>query len=53
MPLMFGYVIGVDKYIIQIDHNTNIQEIGKKIIYKSLESCGSVGKTKGHYRPLE
>ena len=24
MPVMFGHVIQVDEYIIQIDHNTNI-----------------------------
>ena len=53
MPAMFGHVIWVDEYIIQIDHDTNIQKIRKKIIYKLLEDCGSIGKIKGHYKPLE
>ena len=49
MPVMFGHVIQVDKYIIQIDHNTDIQEIGENIIHELLESCRSIGKTEGHY----
>jgi len=28
MSVMFGHVIRVDEYIIQIDHNTNIQKVG-------------------------
>ena len=39
--------------IIQIDHNTDIQKIGEKVIYELLEDCKSIGKTKGHYRPLK
>ena len=53
MPVMFGHVIQVDEYTIQIDHNTNIQKVRENIIYKSLEGCGSIGKTKGHYRPFK
>ena len=49
---MFGHVIWVDKYIIQIDYNTNIQNIREKIIYESLESHMSIGKTEGYYRPF-
>ena len=50
MPVMLGHVIRVDKYIIQINHNTDIQKIGENVVYKSLEGCRSIGKTKGHYR---
>jgi len=53
MPVMLGHVIRVDEYIIQIDHDTNIQKIGENVVYESLESCGSIGKAKGHYRPFE
>ena len=47
---IFGYVVWVDKYIIQINYNTDIQEIGKKIINELLERYKSIGKTKEHYR---
>jgi len=50
MPVMLGHVIQVDEYIIQIDYNTDIQKVGENVIHELLESCGSIGKTKGHYR---
>jgi len=53
MPVMFEHVIWVDKYIIQIDHDTNIQKVGEIFIYKSLEDHESIGKTKRYYRPFK
>jgi len=53
MPVMLGHVIRVDKYIIQIDHNTNIQKVGENVVHKSLKGCRSIGKTEGHYRPFK
>jgi len=53
MPVMLGHVIRVDEYIIQIDHNTNIQKIRENIVHKSLEDCKSIGKIKGHHRPFK
>ena len=53
MPVMFRHIIHVNKYIIQINYNIDIQEIGKKIIYKLLESCKSISKTKGYYGLLK
>ena len=50
MLVMFGHVIWVDEYIIQIDHNTDIQEIGENVIHESLKGYGSIGKIKRHYR---
>ena len=50
MPVMFGHVIQVDEYVIQIDHNTDIQQVRENVIHESLESCGSIGKAEGHYR---
>ena len=53
MLVMFGHVIWVDKYIIQIDHDTDIQKIRENVIYELLESHRSIGKTEGHYRPFK
>ena len=44
--VMLGYVIQVDEYIIQIDHDTNIQKVGENVIHKSLEGRRNIGKTK-------
>jgi len=53
MLAMFGHVIWVDKYIIQIDYDTDIQKVRKKVIYESLKDYGSISKTKGHCRPFK
>ena len=50
MPVMLGHVIQVDEYIIQIDHDTDIQKVGENVIHESLEGYGSIGKTKGYYK---
>ena len=47
---IFEHVVWVDKYIIQINYNTDIREIRKKIINELLESYKSIGKTEEHYR---
>ena len=53
MLVMFRHVIWVDEYIIQIDHDIDIQKVREKVIYKLLEDCGSIGKTERHYRLFE
>ena len=53
MPVMLGHVIRVDEYIIQIDHDTDIQKIGENVVHKLLEGHRSIGKTEGHYRPFK
>ena len=50
ISVMLGHVIQVDEYIIQIDYDTDIQKIGKNVVHESLESYGSIGKTKEYYR---
>jgi len=50
MPVMLGHVIRVDEYIIQIDHDIDIQKIRENVVHESLEGCRSIGKTEGHYR---
>ena len=50
---MFRHVIWVDEYIIQIDHDTNIQKIRENVVHESLEGHRSIGKTKRHYRLLK
>ena len=53
MLVIFGHVIQVDEYIIQVNHNTDIQMIRENIIHKLLKGYGSIGKTEGYYRPLK
>jgi len=53
MLVILGYVIQVDEYIIQIDHDTDIQKVGENVIHESLEGRRSIGETEGHYRPFK
>jgi len=53
MPVMFGHVIQVDEYIIQIDHDTDIQKIRENTIHELLKNHGSISKTKEYYRPFK
>jgi len=53
IPVMFGHVIWVDEYIIQIDHDTDIQKIRENVVHELLEGYGSIDKTERHYRPFK
>jgi len=53
IPVMLGHVTRVDKYIIQIDHDTDIQKVRENIVHELLEGHESIGKTKGYYRPFK
>jgi len=53
MPVMFEHVIQIDEYIIQIDHNTDIQNIRENVVHELLEGRRSIGKTERHYRPFK
>ena len=50
MSVMFGHVIRVDEYIIQIDYDTDIQKVRENIIHELLEGRGNIGKAEGYYR---
>jgi len=49
IPVMFRHVIRINEYIIQIDYDTNIQEVRENVIYELLKSYGSISKTERHY----
>jgi len=53
MSVMLRHVIRVDEYIIQIDHDIDIQEIRENVVHELLEGHGSIGKTERHYRPFK
>ena len=50
MSVIFGHVIQVDEYIIQIDYNIDIQKIGENVVHELLEGHRSIGKAEGHYK---
>jgi len=44
MTLIVGHVVGIGKNIIEIDHHTDIKNVGKDIVYKLLEDCRNIGR---------
>ena len=53
MFLMGLEVLGVYQDIIQIDDNTDIEEVHEDAINKLLESCRSICQAEGHDIPLK
>ena len=53
IPAMFRYIVGVNEYIIQIDHDTDIQKIEKEVIHELLKDYRSIDKTKEYYKLLK
>ena len=53
MGLVFGHIARVDKNVVQVDDDCDINHICKSIIHKSLKGCGCIGKPFRHYRPLK
>jgi len=53
MLVMLRHVIQVDEYIIQIDHDTDIQKVGGNVVHELLEGHRNIGKIEGYYRPFK
>src|SRR5882724_13358870 len=53
MGLVFGHIARVDKNVIQVDDDCDINHFCKNIIHKSLKGCGCIGRPFRHYRPLK
>jgi len=53
MGLVFRHIARVDKNVIQVDDDCDINHICENIVHKSLKGCGCIGKPFRHYRPLE
>jgi len=47
------HIARVDKNVIQVDDDCDINHICKNVIHKSLKGCGCIGKPFRHYQPLE
>jgi hypothetical protein len=48
MGLMIGGVGGIDEYVVQVNHNKNVEEVGEYIVHESLKGSGSIGETERH-----
>ena len=53
MFLMIHRVVGINEDVIEVDDHTHIQEITEDVVHETLESCRSIGKSKGHNEPFK
>ena len=49
VSFVFGKVIGIDQYVIQIDNDIDVYHIHEDVVHELLKSCGSVSKAFWHY----
>ena len=52
MPLVGFHVFRVDEDVVEVHNDTDIQHVSKDGVDESLECCGSVSETEGHYQPF-
>ena len=50
---MISHIVRIDQNIIKINYYTNIEKVGKDIIYKTLEDSRSIGKIKRYNGSFE
>ena len=53
MSCMLFLVIGVNKYIVQIDDDGDVQQIGEEVIEEALKRRQGVGETFGYNPEVE
>ena len=49
MLLMEVHIFGIDKDVVKVDNDRDVQHINEDCIDKSLESSWGVGQAEGHY----
>jgi hypothetical protein len=50
---MFGRIVGVDEYIVEVHDDAYIKQISEDVIHKTLKDRGTVGQAEWHDLPLE
>src|SRR5882724_8693558 len=49
MSLVFGNIVRVDEYIVQIDDDNDVNHVHENVVHKPLESCWGISKPFRHY----
>ena len=53
MSVVKVYVIRINKYVVEVYDNTNIDHVCEDVVHEMLKSRQGVGKAEWHYLPLE
>ena len=49
LVMVSGFIRRVDKNIVKVDNNTNIEHVHEDVVHEVLESSGCIGQAKGHH----
>jgi hypothetical protein len=50
---MFGWIVGVDEYIVEVYDNAYIKHTSEDVIHKTLKDHGTIGQAERHDLPFE
>ena len=53
MSLVLGHIFGRDEDIIEVDNDTNIEEVAENVIHEVLESGVGICKSERHNEPFK
>src|SRR5260370_23129070 len=51
--MVSGFVRRINKNIVKVDDNADIEHVHEDVVHKALKRRGSVGKSFWHYTPFE
>jgi hypothetical protein len=51
-PMFFRHV-GIEADVINVDKDTNVEEVGKDVVHETLKGCGSIRQTERHNNPFK
>ena len=47
------HVVGVDEDVVEVDDDTDIEEVAEDVVHETLKGRGCVGKSEGHHQPFK
>jgi hypothetical protein len=53
MLFVLGHIVRVDQDVIEVDNDTDVEEVAKDVIHELLKGRRGIGKSKGHYQPFK
>ena len=53
MLSVFGDVVGVDQYVVQVNHYRDVEHVGENVVHEMLEGGRRIRKSERHNVPFE
>ena len=53
MSLVLGHIFRIDEDIVEVDDDTNVEEVTENVIHEALESGRGIRKSERHNEPFK